>query len=70
LESHLFTGHLLEKRPTYQVIIIRRLTMKKIAVEEHFRGPYYIDYVQSRKRSPRLERIADDEGKEMSRWRL
>ena len=42
--------------------------MKKIAVEEHFRGPYYIDYVQSRKDFPRLERITDDEGKEMYRW--
>ena len=41
--------------------------MRKIAVEEHFHGPYYHDYVQARKGYPRLQLGKDAKGEYV--WR-
>jgi predicted TIM-barrel fold metal-dependent hydrolase len=42
--------------------------VKKIAIEEHFHGPYYLDYVQLRKDYPRLEFTKDEKGQDIWRW--
>jgi 2,3-dihydroxybenzoate decarboxylase len=42
--------------------------MKTIATEEHFHGPYYLDYVQTRKGYPRLEHIKGDRGQDIWQW--
>lgn len=42
--------------------------MKRIAIEEHFRTEYYLDYLQSRKKYPKLESIVDEKGNQA--WRL
>jgi hypothetical protein len=41
--------------------------MKIIAIEEHFRTEYYINYLQSRKECPRLESIEDENKQKI--WR-
>ena len=41
--------------------------MKRIAIEEHFRTQYYVDYLKSRDKAPMLESIRDEEGQEI--WR-
>ena len=43
-------------------------TMRIIAIEEHFHGPYYLDYVQTRTGYPRLEHVQDDTGQDVWQW--
>jgi predicted TIM-barrel fold metal-dependent hydrolase len=50
------------------IIIYGGTPLKKIAIEEHFHGSYYQDYVQYRKGYPRLEFNRDESGQEVWRW--
>lgn len=42
--------------------------MRRIAIEEHYQPQVFLDHLQSRKGYPRLERVAEEGGREAWRW--
>ncbi|MFH1031559.1 MAG: amidohydrolase family protein [Chloroflexota bacterium] len=42
--------------------------MKKIAIEEHCYTPYYLEFLQTRKKYPKVESITDKKGQKSWKW--